>query len=126
MSSSYFLPLLCTSLVLLALPIVAGLLLGSLVQHGRGRPSEGILAAVLALVLPVLVTLLLLPLKPIVGFWDAALEGLLAGVGVLYASHRWYAGWREIALTTGAVAVSLAVLELGARFLLPPAPGFPA
>jgi hypothetical protein len=56
--------------------------------------------------------------------WDAAIEGFLFGAGFLWSSHQAVAHRGNVALLVGALVVSLLLVELLTRVLLPPAPGF--
>src|SRR4051812_3032497 len=98
---------LLTCVLLLGLPVAAGMAVGEALRYAHGRRFQSPFAAGLALVLPLLVALLLYPLKPLIGFWDVVTVGVLAGLGTLFASHRWFARWREVALTCASVVASV-------------------
>jgi hypothetical protein len=112
------------ALVLLC-PIALGVLLGVLLRRpGRGR-FAGAVGALALLLLPALVATLVTVFFPVVGLWDAVTEGLLAGTGLLWAAHRWFADRRNILLTAGSVVVSLLFVEAAARLFLGTPPAYP-
>ena len=106
-------------------PIAVGALLGVLLRrlrHGRFTGITGLLAC---LALPAAIATGLAVSFPIVGLWDAAMEGLLCGAGMLCTAHRFYADPRHVVLTAGSVLASLLLLEVGARLFLGPPPAYP-
>src|SRR6186997_2653522 len=95
------------ALALVVVPILAGLVIGFTLSQLSGRRWGGVFAATLMLALPWAGTVLLSCWRPIIGLWDAIVEGFLVGLGVLFAGHRWFPGWREGALAMASVAASL-------------------
>ena len=114
-----------TSVALLAVPIAVGALVGVAMRRVRRRRLGGFLAAVACVVVPTAGALGLVTRFPVVGLWDAGLEGLLFGFGVLWSAHRALAEGRNLLLLASSLTVSLFGLELCARLFLPPPPGFP-
>jgi hypothetical protein len=90
----------------------------------RGRRWRGFVAVLAGLALPTVAAVALLARFPIVGLWDAAIEGFLFGAGVLWTSHRALAQGDKVALLVSSVVVSLLLVELLCRVLLPPPPAF--
>jgi hypothetical protein len=82
-------------------------------------------AALACVAVPAAAAVALMARFPIVGLWDAGLEGLLCGAGVFWTAHRALAERRNAVLLASVVVVSLLLLELLCRLLLPPPPGFP-
>ncbi|MFI5365356.1 MAG: SGNH/GDSL hydrolase family protein [Candidatus Binatia bacterium] len=116
---------LTTSIALLAGPITLGGILGLGVRHLRKQRLRGFIAALGCLFVPAVVLVGLSTRFPVVGLWDAALEGLLVGTGVLWSAHRTLAEPSNVLVLVAASITGLLTLELLSRLFLPPAPGFP-
>src|SRR5262249_30912449 len=63
---------------------------------------------------------------PLIGVWDALVEGLLIGLGLTWTAHQVFAGRREVVLALCSLGASLLLLELACRLFLPPPPRFPS
>ncbi len=111
--------------VVVALPIALGALLGFALRRFHGRRFTGFGTAVVFFALPPLIAMRILLQFPILGFWDALLEGVLVGVGVVSTAHRAFASRRNLFLAVSSLLVSLVVLEFASRLFLPPPPDFP-
>jgi hypothetical protein len=109
---------------LIAGGVGAGALVGILVRRLRGGRRGGLVFALACVGVPAVAVTSLIWRFPIVGFWDAALDGILVGAGVLWTAHRAF-GRSEVLLMGLAAAGSLLLLELGCRLFLPPPPAFP-
>lgn len=114
-----------TALVLLVTPIAVGALIGTLVRRLAGGRSAGPIAICCALLIPAALTTGLTVWFPIVGLWDGLTEGLLLGVGILWAIHPAYADRRATLVSAGSVVVSLAFLEVASRLFFGPPPVYP-
>jgi len=110
----------------LGFPIALGILAGNLLVRRMGRRFVGAVAVIGCLILPLAMAVGSTILFPIVGLWDGVTEGVLCGVGILFAAHRLYADPRNALLTAGAVIAGVAVLELGARLFLGTPPAYPS
>ena len=115
---------LVTAAALIANPIVLGAMVGMALRRIRGRRLRGFVAVLACLALPTVAAVGLLARFPIVGLWDAAIEGFLFGAGVLWTSHRALARGANVALLVSSLVVSLLLVELLCRMLLPPPPGY--
>jgi hypothetical protein len=115
-----------TALLLIIAPLLLGLLIGLGLQRVWGHRLAGLGFGLAAVLLPAAVVIGVLGRFPVVGFWDAGLEGLLLGAGVLVGMHRSFADVRDLALSGVAMVAGLFVLEFAVRGLLPPAPVFPS
>lgn len=116
---------LATSVALVAVPMVLGALVGSGIRRmWRGRLG-GFVAVIGCIGVPAAGVFGLVTRFPIIGLWDARLEGLLFGLGVLWSAHRALADGRNVLLLAASLTVSLFGLEVGVRLFLPPPPGFP-
>src|SRR5262245_39035399 len=115
-----------TSIALIALPIGFGALVGLALRRVRGRRFRGFVAAVGLVLLPAAAVVGLTIRFPIVGLWDAGVEGLLLGAGILWAGHRVLAQRGNVIVLVSSVVVSLCALEIGSQLFLPPPPGFPS
>lgn len=115
-----------TAVLLLVGPILCGLLIGWAIRRLLGARRSGILWALVLILVPAGVVVALLPSMPVVGLWDGLAEGLLLGVGVVLGGHRVGAEGGRLALAAAIAVVSLAVLEIAVRLLLPPPPAFPS
>src|SRR5437867_368712 len=109
---------LATAVSLIAVPIGLGALVGFALRLG-GRRLRGFVAAIGCLVVPAAAVVGLVMRYPIIGLWDAGLEGLLLGVGVLGSAHRVLEEGRNVLLLATSLIVSLLLLELGSRLFLP-------
>ncbi len=116
---------LLTSLALLAVPTSLGASVGAALRRVRARRFRAITAAIGFLVIPAAAAAVLAARFPVVGLWDAGLEGLLVGAGVLWSAHRALEDERNVLLLVISLIVSLLGLELCVRLFLPPPPGFP-
>jgi hypothetical protein len=105
-------------------PIVLGALVGMALRRVRGQRVGGVVAVVACLVVPTVAAVGLMARFPIVGLWDAAIEGFLFGAGVLWTAHRALAHGGKVALLVSSVVLSLLLVELLSRVFLPPPPGF--
>ena len=114
-----------TAALLLVGPILAGLLLGGVIQRLLGGRRRGVGWALLLVLLPATAVVALLLAIPVVGLWDGVLEGALLGIGVLLGAHRLGASPRRVLLAAGVGVASLVVLEIAVSVLLPPPPAFP-
>jgi len=117
---------LATAVALIAVPIALGALVGLLLRRLCGRRLGGIAAAIGLVVAPAAAAVGLVMRFPIVGLWDAVLEGLFFGAGLLWAAHRALEKGRNVVLLASSSVVSLMLLELLCRLFLPPPPGFPS
>lgn len=115
-----------TFAALLAGPIAAGAILGIVLRRLRGRRFGGVAAAVALLALPAVVLVQLDLRVPVIGLWDAWLEGLLFGAGLAWTAHAGFARPGGAPLAAASLLVSLVVLEIASAAFLPPPPGFPA
>jgi len=113
------------SLALIAIPIGCGALVGGVLRRARGARFRGVLAAIALLVAPALAAFGLSVRFPIVGFWDAGLEGLFFGFGLCWSAHRMFSDGRNVLLVVSSSVVALLLLEVYARLFLPPPPAFP-
>ncbi len=113
------------SLLLIAIPLSFGAMLGSRLRRLRGRHWRGV-AVVLACLLATTATAVALVIRwPVIGLWDAGTEGFLLGIGILISAHRGFADRRNAWLLGLAFFLSLLLLEGLSRAFLPPPPGFP-
>lgn len=115
---------LITALALLVVPVVLGALTGVVLRPQRGR-FGGFFAFIALIVIPLAAAVGLVLRFPVVGLWDAGLEGLLFGVGLCGSAHRLFADARNVALLLSSSVLALVLVELGARSLLPSPPAFP-
>jgi hypothetical protein len=83
-----------------------------------------VLAAAAIVVATSLGALLLCSWRPVLGFWDALVEGGLVGVGVLLGGHQWFARRRDTVLALSSFAVSLLLFEACVRLFLDVQPRF--
>ena len=114
-----------TWVALLAVPILLGWILGFLLRSLRGRRLQGLVAALVCVALPPVAAVAVTVRWPLVGLWDAAVEGLLTGVALVCAAHGAFADARRPAVLAASVLLALVLLETLGRLLLPPPPGFP-
>jgi len=114
------------SVALLALPLGMGALLGTSLCWVRKGHFGGVIVGLIFVIVPTVAAVWLVTHFPIVGLWDAGLEGLLFGIAVFWSAHRALEPRGNTALLVGSLMVSFLVLELGARLFLPPPPGFPS
>lgn len=114
-----------TAAAIVAAPILLGMLVGVVIVHLRKRHLAGIVALFACLALPTILALAFTLYIPILGLWDASIEGLLCGVGIVCAAHRAYADPRNLLLTATSVVVGFALLEITARIVLPHPPSYP-
>jgi len=114
-----------TSAALIAVPVAAGGLLGTALRRLRGRRLRGIIAAIACVMVPACAVVAFVVRNPIVGLWDAGVEGLLFGAGVLWSAHRVLQEKRDVLLVVSSLVASFCLLELASRLFLPPPPGFP-
>ncbi len=104
------------ALVLIAAPLLIGILLGGLLGRYRGDASLAVTAVVL-------ITIFGLRILPQVGTWDTISFGALTAVGLLLGRARLE---RRSALTLGIASIlALVGLEVALRMWLPPPPRFP-
>ncbi len=116
---------LTTSVALVAVPIGLGALVGWVIRRVLRRRLGGFVAAIACVGVPAAGAFGLVTHFPVIGLWDAGIEGLLFGLGALWSAHRALAESRNLLLLAGSLSVSLLGLELGARLTLPPPPAFP-
>ena len=109
----------------IAVPIGAGALLGIGASRWRRRRWRGVLSALILAATPAVLATALVLRFPVVGIWDAIVEGALAGAGVLLAAHAAFTGPGDVALAAISFASGLCVLELACRMLLAAPPAFP-
>ncbi|MBI3781965.1 MAG: hypothetical protein HY270_01050 [Deltaproteobacteria bacterium] len=114
-----------TAVALMLVPLGLGAVAGLLLRYRRGRRFAGVTAAILCIGIPVLMTTLIAVRWPLIGLWDALLEGLLIGIAAVGTAHRALRGRSEIALAAISLLASLLALELACRLWLPPPPAFP-
>jgi hypothetical protein len=114
---------LCVAAVLVAVPLATGGCLGGELRRWRGGRA-GNAASILVGMGFLLVAVLVYWRFPIIGIWDAALEFILLCSGMLVAFQRAVASWRDVLLAACALLVSLFLLELACRFVLPAPPVF--
>lgn len=112
-------------LALVVVPAAAGALAGGALRRLRRKRLAGSAAAAACVVVPALAAVALGVRWPVVGIWDAALVGLTAGVGLVFAAHRALAGWQEKLVALAALVLCLLGLEAATRALLPRPPAFP-
>jgi hypothetical protein len=110
---------------LVVVPLSVGALIGIALRHLHRRRFAGVGAATIFVVMPAWLAVRLVLHFPLVGYWDALLEGLLIGIGVAWTAHGTFTGRSEVLLAVGSLAVSLVVLEICCRVFLPPPPSFP-
>jgi len=115
---------LAMSVAVVAIPIAAGAAIGVSLRRLRGRRFGGVIAALLFVAAPTLAVTALTLRWPVIGPWDALLEGALLGMGVVWTAHRAFVGGREVALGLTALLVSFLLLEAACRLFLPPPPAF--
>jgi hypothetical protein len=113
------------SLALIAVPLGGGALLGSALCRLRGERYRSVFVAIAGILLPLGAAVVLAVRFPIIGFWDAGMEGLLFGIGLCCSAHRIFADERNILLAAGSTLAAALLLELCARLFLPPPPAFP-
>lgn len=106
-------------------PLAIGAVLASVVRRALGRRPRGVVVTLLALVVPVVAAVACIVWHPVVGFWDAATEGALVGIGFVAAAHGVFANGDRLASIVAGGALGLLLVELGARWFLPPPPRFP-
>jgi hypothetical protein len=109
---------------LAALPPVLGMGVGLLLRQAYGRRFTGLFFAVCLLVLPMLLAVVAVLLVPVVGIWDALLEGFLVGAGLAIAAHRAFASRIDVGLMGVSLLTALLVSEGICRSFLPPPPAF--
>src|SRR5579862_5629006 len=115
----------CRTAAVIAVPIGAGALVGVAVSRWRGRRWRGVLAALILGATPVVVATALVLHFPVVGIWDAIVEGALAGAGALLAAHEAFTASADITTAMVSCGVALVVLELACRMFLAAPPAFP-
>jgi len=116
---------LITSLALLVVPIAGGALVGAALCRRRGQRFRGVVAAFAFILIPFAGAVALVVRFPIVGLWDAGLEGLLFGFGLCWSAHRMLADGRNVMLVASASVIAMLLIESYARLFLPPPPAFP-
>lgn len=113
--------------VTIVAPFAVGLVTGwALRVLRRGRFTSGLSAAAI-LVVPVAIPFLLPPFALGLGTWDWLTLSCLAGLGALITAHGLTArpNRGNLALASAVLLAGLALLEGGARWILPPPPAFP-
>lgn len=115
-----------TALATLVVPLLCGAALGLFVRRVRGGRVSGAAFALSALIGPLAASTAAFALRPLLGIWDAAWTGLLAGVGLLLTAHAALVDRRRVAALALGTVLALAVLEVAARLLLTPPPRFPS
>lgn len=111
---------------LIAVPIGLGAMIGVGLRRACRRRCSGVVAAIVLVGVPLLTITALALRFPLIGLWDALLEGCLVGAGVVWTAHRTFAGGREVMLAGAALLASLLGLELACRLFLPAPPAFPS
>jgi len=114
-----------TALAALTVPIAFGVLLGAGLRRAIGRRC-GAPAALALFVLPIVALTLLMLRFPLIGLWDAPLEGMLISAGLLWTAHAAFVDRSGVALALGSLLVSVVLLEIACRIALPDAPAFPS
>ncbi len=113
------------ALALLLGPLLAGLLVGSVLRQLRGRVADSKLSAIaLLLIFPTAVGLIGTRLR--LGVWDGASIGLLTALGLVAGLYAWHRRARELLLAVAASALALGAAEWTVRAIAPPPPGFRA
>ena len=112
------------ALGLLVVPVAVGYGAGRAACRVRARRFGGVLVAAAIVMATSLGALLLCSWRPVLGFWDALVEGGLVGVGVLLGGHQWFARRRDTVLVLISFAVSLLLFEAGVRRFLEVQPRF--
>lgn len=120
------LPVAVTFAALIGVPVSLGALLGVILRRVYGRRFGGIVAAIVLVTLPAAALTQLTLRVPLIGLWDAVLEGLLIGLGLVWTAHSASARPGGMPLAAGSLLVGLVLLEIASAAFLPPPPGFPA
>ncbi len=110
---------------LATLPAALGAGVGVLLRRARGGRFAGLLPGLGLLVVPVLLAIAAVLWRPVIGLWDAVVEGALVGVGLTIAAHRALARRADVTLLLASVVAGLGLFEAASRLFLPPPPGFP-
>jgi lysophospholipase L1-like esterase len=114
-----------TMLALILLPCGVGAAAGAAARAVRGRRLTGLIPALAAFAVPFAVALVVARPPGPVGFWDAALAGLMAGAAFVWVAHRGFEDRAQRRLVLSSAAIAGLVAEGAARLLLPTPPGFP-
>ena len=114
-----------TFAALIAAPIGLGAVLGVVLRLAHGRRFAGVVAAIALVGVPPAAATALASHVPVIGFWDALLEGLLVGLGLAWTAHRALARPGNALLAVGSLVVSLLLLEVACVTFLPEPPAFP-
>lgn len=117
--------LISTVFAVVVVPIALGLLAGLCLEWGCGGRVRGVVSLLVSLLVPTLVATGISAVLPLVGLWDAAVEGGFFGVGVVLAGHQAFDDPRNILLTGFSLILTLVLVEAGTRALLPPPPAYP-
>ncbi len=115
------LDLLGTAALASLFPALVGLAVGRLWRQRRGPLRGWASLALWLLVMPP--APFLLPLGALrIGLWDQIWITWFGCAGFVAGSHGWIVSWgrREWLLVAGGVVVAMALMEVGARLLLPP------
>jgi hypothetical protein len=109
----------------LGCPLILGTVIGIVLRRRSGRRYAGVAAALAFVLLPIALGTVLTVYVPLVGLWDGMMEGVLCGVGMLWAAHRVFEDPRHIVLSSTAVVAGFVLLEIGVRLFLGVPPAFP-
>lgn len=114
-----------TVLLLLVLPIAAGIVAGRILCAWAGRRLASLVTAVPLFILTFLLLVAFGVRIAVLGVWDVVGEALLFALAFTTAAHQFVPDRSRAGLALASLLVSLVGLEIGCRVLLPSAPMFP-